>query len=194
MELSTRETTVNPFESPLSTEPAIRLPHDGDPLDQRGRGPVSMFFIGAIMGGIVAAVAGAVGAAMLGGIGGIFRHSMDDGLGLAIVGAIFGAFTGVCAGIPFGAILGIAYGFCKPRSRKWLTLSTAGISALIGSGVGWMGGQMLAGFPRADTLFLSAGITTIIGVLCGGTAGVVGGWLLARLLAVTCWGHAPTPR
>lgn len=154
---------------------------------------MAMFFIGAIMGGIVAAVAGAVGAAMLGVIGGFFRHSMDDGLGLAIVGAIFGAFTGVCAGIPFGAILGIAYGFCMPRSRKWLTLWTAGISALIGAGVGWMGGQMLAGFPGPDIVSLSAGITSVAGVLCGTTAGIVGGWLLARLLAVTCWGRAPTP-
>lgn len=180
--------TVNPFESPLSTEPLITLPHDGDPFDQRGRGPVAMFFIGAIMGGVVAAVAGAVGAAMLGAIVGMASRTMESGLGLAIIGGIIGAFMGVCSGMPFGAILGIAYGFCSARSRRWLTLATVAVSALIGGGVGLMGGLMLADM-RADE-FLSA----IIGIFSGCVAGAIGGWLLARLLESICWGRAITDR
>jgi hypothetical protein len=192
MKPSSANPTVNPFESPLSTEPLITLPHDGDPLDQRGRGPVAMFFIGAIMGGVVAAVAGAAGAAMLGAIVGMFGRSMESELGLALIGGIIGAFMGACSGMPFGAILGIAYGICRARSRRWLTLWTAGISALIGTGVGWMGGQMLDHFPIPSVVFMSVGVTIVTGVLCGCAAGAIGGWLLARLLESICWGRAPT--
>lgn len=180
------DTTVNPFESPLRTEPSTRLPQTGDWQDQRGRGPVSMFFIGAIMGGIVAAVAGAVGAAMLSVIVGLFGHTVENSVGLAIIGPVVGGFTGGCAGIPFGAILGVVYGFCKARSRRWLGLWTCGISALIGASVGWMGGQMLANM-RSPEIF-----STSTGILCGCSTGIVGGWLLARLLEVICWGLAPT--
>ena len=178
---------VNPFESPLSSEPSLQPTDAGDWEDQRGRGPVAMFFIGAIMGGIVAAFAGAVGAAMLGTIVGMTGSSRDGAWTFAFFGAIIGAFNGGFFGIIWGAILGIIYGLNKPRAEGLLRLLAISVSALIGMCVGWMGGEMLSSFPGKGPILI---LTVGTGIVCGGAAGALGGWLLARTLSSLCWSQA----
>jgi len=179
---------VNPFESPLSTEPSLPPAATGDWEYQRGRGPVAMFFIGALTGGIVAAFAGAGGAAMLGILVGLSGISHGDGVDLAFFGAILGAGCGVSAGLPWGAILGVVFGLNRPRSRGWLRFLAISVSALIGIGVGWMGGAILSDFPgKSPVLTLTVGT----GIMCGGGAGALGGWLLAGMLSSLCWDRPP---
>jgi len=182
------EPEVNPFASPLSDEPAQRPPHEGDWEDQRGRGPVAMLFIGGVLGGAVAAFAGAMGAAVLGMFAALFGDELRDSVAFVIFGAFFGGFSGAFTGIACGAILGFVAGFCKARARRWFALCAIGVSTIIGAGVGTLGGLMLAD----GSINQPAIVTICTGVFCGGTAGALGGWVLSRLLAVMCWGRAPT--
>lgn len=189
MEFNDVRATANPFQSPLaSVDPSIRLPQQGYWENQRGRGPVTMLFIGAIVGCAAAAVTAAVGAV-------IFSLTVEflrfgPGLELALSAAFVSSVMGACGGMPVGAILGIVAGFNKPRVQRLLKLFAAGCFALIVASIGLSGSLMLA--EISAKFRASANFTINTGVICGFVTGAAGGWYFAHLLGNICWGRPPT--
>jgi len=179
---------VNPFQSPSSVKPLKSPPAEWYWEQQRGRGPVVMFFIGAIMGGVVAAGTAAVGATAFSIV--VEFPRIEHSVELALIASMLGGVLAAIPGVPIGAILGLVAGLTKPQVRRWLRLSAAGAFALIVSLIGVSGALILVDrgfrYPGWEIFTINAGL------ICGSISGALGGWYFIRLLSNICWGRPPS--
>lgn len=65
----------NPFESPTDVEPMLEETPEEDWKDRYGRGSISMFVLGGLLGGAIRAGVGAVGAGMFAIVRGVVVSS-----------------------------------------------------------------------------------------------------------------------
>ena len=176
----------NPFESPTDVEPMLEETPEEDWEDRYGRGSISMFILGGLLGGAITAGVGAVGAGIFAIVGSVILSTDSESLAIAAFGwAFLGALAGAISGAALGAILGVVAATIKARSRRLFSLATIIALALMGGATfGTLGGLMMGGSPSAIGLAAT-------GVLVGTATGIVIGWLLSRVVAGLCWGPPP---
>jgi hypothetical protein len=189
---------TNPYQSPaIENEAGAAAQHTDDDKRTPLRGTGQMFFLGGLVGALVGGASGVFGAGLLGWAFAavhpqafIHHHEdpqerRDDRAALVIVGGALGGEVGCLAGVFLGAVMGIVAASCSARRRRSIRQWTMAGCAVVGLAGGLVGAAVLVPMALPGASWI---VWIPIGAAIGVLAGAAGGWIMARVVLVLCYG------